>query len=875
MLKIIFILKLIFLVSFTSYAQELLLRSNDFSVEAYIKVNSSLVKSIQKGTNTVVIIFHQKIKEPFVQNLDNKFINSVVARGNQFTFYISKDADFSVINDAGGLKIVATKKLNDEDILMSYGVGKPLLTENTSIVEDRGLEDKIADADVYVTEKRYVKAANILNDVLQKSKNEFYRQEALYKLGKVYMFLGESNRDYYIDAYETFDNFIKLYPDNVRVADALFQSAEAKENIGQLYEAIFTYEKVYNSLPDVESQKIAMMKMAELYVRLYQFDKAIDVYNNHAEQYIDNRDFIYSELGKLHHSMDNFDSAYEAYINLDIDEFVNNPSNGSEELFRMADTFEQKKKYADALNLYERIYTNYPESSQTINAIKATSKILTNLDREEEADQLLLKMGELYLDQEIGQKALLEYANKYFTSKDHDYWDKFFKPILEAGDAGIFHMDVRYLLLKALYNEKRYKEALIAANDFIDNYGFSTNIQEVLDIREEIMIMNLTETFINKDYENLDSMVNNFLALYPETNYKDRIDEMVDELYYRDIIALYTDNKFDETISVVERLIQEDNISEAKLDRLLKLLDDSYYKKLSMNIAMDNFDSSVSLAKEYKNIFPKGKSYGKVEALLVDTIVKEIGSAYLDGKYEYALDLYNDSKDLVESLKDKAALNELLLNVARSAYNIGSVDIAGKMYDELTPIATENYVMLGLLLGKNPNNFNINLLNAVNLEYITSRIDPFQFDKAEQILDLYTSDISEASRIKYKLSKNILNDDKREAILLGIYDVLKSNSEAKFEGSNDILLDVGLINYRRNNFTEAVQPLNSYVQAREENDEKKAEALYYLGKSFINMNDKDRGYRYYRTLLDQIPDSIYAGIAKGEMEEDDWKNKLN
>ncbi len=874
MLKIIFTLKLIFLVSITSYAQELLLRSNDFSVEAYIKVNSALVKSIQKGPSSVVIVFHQKIKEPFVQNLDNRFIDSVVARDNQFTFYVSKDADFSVINDVDGLKIVATKKLGDADILMSYGVGKPLLTESTSIVEDRDLEDKIADADVYVTEKRYARAANILNDVLKKSKNEFYRQEALYKLGKVYMLLGESDQDYYIDAYETFDNFVKLYPDNVRVADALFRSAEAKEHIGQLYEAIFTYEKVYNSLPDVESQKVAMIKMAELYVRLYQFDKAIDVYNDHAEQYIDNREFIYSELGKLHHSMDDYDSAYEAYINLDIAEFMDNPSTGSEELFRMADTFEKKRKYADALNLYERIYTNYPESTQTINAIKSTSKILTKLGREEEADQLLLKMGELYLDQEVGQKALLEYANKYFTSKDHDYWNEFFKPLLATGDTGMFSMDVKYLLLKALYNEKRYPEALIAANEFIDSYAFSPNIQEVMDIREEIMIMNLTKVFIDKDYENLEGMVNNFLALYPDTKYQDRIDDMADELYYRDIIALYTDNKLDETIAVVEKLIQEDNISEAKLDRLLKLLDDSYYKKLSMNIAVENFSSSVSLAKEYKNIFPNGKSYGKVENLLVDTIVTEIKNAYSDDKYDYVLELYNDSKELVGTLKDKTELNKILIDVARSAYNIGAVDVAENMYNELTPVATENYVMLGLLLNKNPNNFNINLLNAMNLEYVTSRIDPSQFDKAEEILDLYTSDISEATRIKYKLSKNVLNDDKREAILLDIYNVLKANSEAKFEGSNDILLDVGLINYRRNNFTAAVEPLNSYVIAREENDEKKAEALYYLGKSFINMNDQDRGYRYYRTLVKDIPDSIYAGIAKGEMEEDNWKDTL-
>ncbi len=875
MLKIILILKLMFFVTFTSYAQELLLRSNDFSVEAYIKVDPSLVKSIQKGSNTVVIIFHQKIKEPFVQNLDNRFIDSVVARDDQFTFYISKDADFSVINDDAGLKIVATKKVSDTDILMSYGVGKPLLTESTSIVEDRGLEDELSDADLYVSEKRYARAANILNDVLKKSKNEFYRQEALYKLGKVYMLLGESNQDYYIDAYETFDNFIKLYPDNVRVADALFQSAAAKENIGQLYEAIFTYDKVYNSLPDVESQKIAMMKMAELYVRLSQFDKAIDVYNNHAEQYIDNREFVYSELGKLHHSMGDLDSAYEAYINLNVEMFMNNPSNGSEELYRMADTFEKKKKYADALNLYERIYTQYPESAQTINSIKSISKILTSLDREEEADQLLLKMGELYLDQEIGQKALLEYANKYFTSKDYNYWNDFFKPVLEADDLGVFHMEVRYLLLKALYNEKKYSEALIAANNFIANYDFSTNIQEVMDIREEIMIMNLTDTFINKDYENLDGMVNNFSALYPNTKYQDRVDEMVDELYYRDIIALYTDNKFDETIAVVEKLIQEDNISEAKLDRLLKLLDDSYYKKLSLNIAMENFDSSVSLAKQYKSIFPEGKSYGKVETLLVDTIVNQIKNAYSNGEYEYVVDLYNDSRDLVDTIKDKAELNELLIDVARSAYNIGVIGVAQNMYDEITPIATENYVMLGLLLNQNPNNFNINLLNAVNLEYITSLIEPIQFDKADQILNLYTSNIGEATRIKYKLSKNILDDDKREAVLLAIYDVLKANSSAKFEGSNDILLDVGLINYRKNNFTAAVEPLNSYILAREENDEKKAEALYYLGKSFINMNDKDRGYRYYRTLVDEIPDSIYAGIAKGEMEEDDWKDKLN
>ena len=44
---------------------------------------------------------------------------------------------------------------------------------------------------------------------------------------------------------------------------------------------------------------------------------------------------------------------------------------------------------------------------------------------------------------------------------------------------------------------------------------------------------------------------------------------------------------------------------------------------------------------------------------------------------------------------------------------------------------------------------------------------------------------------------------------------------------------------------------------------------------FINMGDIQRGYNYYNDIISNIPSSIYAGIAKGEMEEDEWRKNLN
>ena len=53
-------------------------------------------------------------------------------------------------------------------------------------------------ADRYIAAKQFPQGAQLLSQILASTQNQFYRQEAMYKLGQTYMLMGQYDALYYM-----------------------------------------------------------------------------------------------------------------------------------------------------------------------------------------------------------------------------------------------------------------------------------------------------------------------------------------------------------------------------------------------------------------------------------------------------------------------------------------------------------------------------------------------------------------------------------------------------------------------------------------------------------------------------------------------------
>ncbi len=137
---------IILMISFSSlYAQQLFLRKDKYFTEVYLKLDKKNIKNIEKGTNQVTISFQSSIKQPFSQDINDDYVSSIHGSGSSFVINIKPDAEFSIVNDTTGIKIIATKSKTNEDTLSSYGVAKPLLSTKSQGLEDKNMQDMLED----------------------------------------------------------------------------------------------------------------------------------------------------------------------------------------------------------------------------------------------------------------------------------------------------------------------------------------------------------------------------------------------------------------------------------------------------------------------------------------------------------------------------------------------------------------------------------------------------------------------------------------------------------------------------------------------------------------------------------------------------------
>ena len=864
--------------SFSSlYAQELFLRKDKYFTEVYLKLDPKNIKSVNKGDNQVVISFNNRIKQGFQQNINDDFISNIQGSGTDFIINIKKGNEFSIVQDTNGIKVVATKGKENDNTLSSYNVAKPLLDTKTKDLEDKNLQDMLDAADRYIAAKQFPQGAQILGQILSSTQNQFYRQEAMYKLGQTYMLMGQYDALYYTNTYEIFDEFAKQYPDNFRATDALLNSAEAKELGNQYFEAIKTYQKIYNTVPDLETKRNALKKMAALYKKVGQVDKAIDTYLSYLRNFKTDQDFINGEVGQMYYDMNEENLAFEYFSTLNLDELMADPDVTLTRLTAVADTLYKKNRMEPALKLYTHIHEKYPDEPIANTAIFRSASILNKSGRNADADQLLLRLKQMYPDRESGQRATIEYAQKYLNTKPYDYWNKFFEDLLTRPDSYGLHEEAKYMLIKTLYKENKMAEAVEMITNFLGMYPESKYYAELNTIREDYMFSQVQDVYNKKDYVTAEPLIVRFNQEYPESKYKPRTEIMLNEIKYGKIDTIYKNNDYKSVISFAEAQLKTKEPEKfGDIARWQNLLDNATYKDLNVIYGSKNYPAARAGAKEYLQKFPQGAFRKQVEGILENSMLKPLEESYKALDYPSVVQLYDANSDWIGSWNNKAFKDRIKTMVAMSVYRLGSPSKARTFYAEITPNpANMDYAVLGYLLGDKNLKADVNSFDKDTFKYIIGELEQLDTDMAVSLLDKYTRDKKYALSLKYSLAKNIPSDAKRQQILMSIYDTIRQDAGARFEGSNNVYMDIGLIFYRKNDFKNAVLPLKQFTDNYKEKDDRRAEALYYLGKSFINMGDVQRGYNYYNDIISNIPTSIYAGIAKGEMEEDEWRKNLN
>lgn len=873
MRKFLLIASIFFVFCGTALSQELLVRHDRYYTEIFLKLDPKTVSSVDKKNGSLVIYFDKKIKEPFEKLFKDRFIKSVTASGNTFSVNLYPDSDVSVVNDPEGIKIVTSARKTNSDIFSSYGIGDPLLSAANSPVEDAAQKEALNRVDRLMTEKRFAEAAKLLNETLTAAKNDFYRQEAMYRLGQAYLLLAQTNDVYLADAYKTFDDFARLYPDNFRVAEAMMKSAEAKERANQLFEAVFTYQKIYDSVPDLETKRRALAKIADLYRTLGQYEKAVEAYQTYLNNFRANADTVLGELGQIYFDLKDLDTAYEYFSQLDTEKLIKDPTTTPKRLYSVAETMEKNKKYPVALKLYQSVYDKFPDAKEGGDAIFKSADILRLTGKNNDADMLLLKLKNTYPDKEVGQQAAVEYAKKYLNTKPSDYWKDYFKDMLSGPDNFSLHNEAKYLIIKTMAAEKQIDNTIGAIDSFLVAYPSSKYFKELDKVREDFTFIKGDTLFKQKDYQASENLLRKFNSDYPESLYKPKVDVFLADIRFEKASKLYKENKFKDAADEAEKFIAEAGTPAGSV-RWLNLLDNASYKYMEMAYNSGDYPTARARAKQYLTSFPNGMNASSATSLLENSIRTPLTKSYDTGNLRDVTNLYDANADWINKIKTPSVRTELGALAGLSAYKLGAVDSAKKLYSSLTPAGDMNYALLGMLTGDKNLPYAPNGFDGATFEYLIGELKKSNPEYALKLVKLYNKDMKLSARLEYDLAKSASSDIIRQGILSDVYDIVSSNENARFPGSADVFLDMGALSFNKNDFNGAIIPLKRFIDEYKTLDDKRAEALYYMGKAFVNMNDKERGFQYFNEIIETMPQSIYAGIAKSEMEEKNWRDGI-
>ncbi|MBK7230540.1 MAG: tetratricopeptide repeat protein [Ignavibacteriales bacterium] len=127
----------------------------------------------------------------------------------------------------------------------------------------------------YVAKGTPEKAISFLNEFVSKNPSLSYADQLFFKKGEIYYSLRN-----YDKAKTEYKNFTSAYQNSKLVPDAYYWIGKSAQNLGQTDEAIFNFDKVFNTYKTSELASASVLEMGTIYRAQQKYDNAINIYNS-------------------------------------------------------------------------------------------------------------------------------------------------------------------------------------------------------------------------------------------------------------------------------------------------------------------------------------------------------------------------------------------------------------------------------------------------------------------------------------------------------------------------------------------------------------------------------------------------------------------
>ena len=855
-----------------SFAAGIYIRNSGHFSEFIIAGMANSVLSVSEGESKLMIELLTPLSADSASRFDDPFIKALSVEGRMLTITFFPDTDYTMGTSDKDILITAARKKKTEDIQIGYGIEEPVVKDTGTIMDDKNAEEVLEMIDDAMENDELDYALSLVEQFLNSGVAGYYRQEGLFRLGMVYMKLGEYEQDNYVFAGKIFDDFIKEYPDSFRKKDVLIKAAEAKEYAMLYNEAVFAYNNVIKSLRDKDIRRMAYERIADIYASSGQYRKAIDAHENVIKNFKDSYAQQKAKIGLLHSNKKDFDLAYKSFLQV-MDHKDKLGLLEADELYAMGKIFDSRSKYTMAREAFEKVYALHPSSKLADLAMYESARMYEKEGNGPATDARLEICKQVYKEKNGGLLCLVMHAGRHLETKVPEEWEKVLEPAINSREIDI-RAEAELVLIRAYFKQNKYDKADERVSNFLKKSFTSEHLPEVYVIRQQITLTKAKDAFKKSEYEKARNLILDMLDVFPDTVYKKEAQEILQDIRFGDIKDMYYEGRYKDTVDALNKFLveNEDLINPVKWIDMLQEAKFAYGKELYTE---DRLLETILTFAEYRAQFPDGAHITEVDDMLSDSISRTLDENYQNKEFIKIISLNEQNSDFVNSGGTVEFRDKVKSLTAFSLYKMGVHDQAEKMLEDVSNRMNPYYLMTSIMLELTTEQVDPNIFTDDMFDFLVQELEAKKPDYIIEMLKNYTKDKKYAMKKIYSISKGVFDDLKREAILFDLNERLDKDEESRFDGYPEVYLDTGISYYKRNNFENAVTALEKFKLKHMPRDEKRAEGLYYLGKSYMKLDNKEeQSMNALMELLESIPDSVYASAARSELEEIEWRKNL-
>ena len=853
-------------------AAELYMKKNDFFTELILTDSRANLQEIIKGRTSVTLRFSKALENDFSSTIDGERVYKIESGNSFITFHFRGGINYAVLEQDTDIKIVASKERKVEGISLGFGFENPVLKKGEPIAEDMEAESALADIDRMLQTDNYDQTLETIRQFLQNQPNPFYQQEGLYRLGLAYYNMGELDRRYYVAASQVFEEFLKLYPDSYKTKDVMMKSADAKFRVENYQDAILQYEDILKVAGDEPTRKKAYDRISLIHRTLGAYDKAINYQKEHIAEFGENIPERKAVIAVMQDKRGADDAALNTLLEIQ-EKSLDYRKLSPADLYDAAELLNEKNQHAEALKYYNAVYNTHRSSDLADMAIYKAAVMNEKLGNSREADQLFMRARQLYGNEKGGMLASVAYADKHIDERTSIDWEEFLENELNSTDFDVVS-PARLVIIKALYREKDYDgaERMIARFNR-ENYG-SQLLEEVNLIRQKILLDRAREAKKDRMFDRAGNYAQTIVDEYPGSPLMEEAKRLLQDIQLAKLQNYLADGKYSQAIRGIEDYYAQQEVIYDQ-DAWMTTLDDAYYGIAKDFYEKENFERVLVYTGQYFVNIGEGRHYNEMLKMYKDALLNNLRAKMEQDNYLDIIRIYRENESNIQKMNDQAYKDSLNNIYAFALYKSTLKNKARSVLAEVENQQAQLYLVNRVLLAESGTGIDVNKLDDAHIEQVIDELENTNVDRALSVLDQYTANPKKAAQLKYRVSRNVFNNIKREEILLELYNDLRENEDIRFEGSDEVFLSIGVLYYNRNNFASAVTALEQFIVMHQARDDKRAEGMYYLGKSLLKQGKREEAVENFVEITESIQGSVYANAAKNELSELNWWDNLD